>query len=195
MKLSKNRRTVREAVGTFFEADKLEAAIDELLCSGFDHKHIGLLAGQYTVQQSLGRFYTETNQGLGDPDAPRIAFVRNQSLGDTIHAWAGSLFFTGATTAAGAAVASAGVLGGGVLAAATGVAAIGVVGAVLALIIHESDAERLGEQVDEGHVLLFVRTLDPEHEQRAVEILARHSAFDPRVYSVPEVGSPKASSV
>lgn len=82
-------------------------------------------------------------------------------------------------------VASAAVLGGALLAAVSGAAAlVGVTGGALALIIHESDAEYLEEQV-EGHLLLFVRTNDPERERIALEILTKHGAFDARMYEVP----------
>jgi hypothetical protein len=184
MKPSESTEPVREAVGVFFKADSLEAAIGELLSSGFDDEHVGLLAGEHTVRQDLGHLYTDTNASLGNPEAPRVAFVRNESMGDTVHAWVGGLFFAGATAAGGTAVVSAAVLGGAVLAALAGVAAVGAVGAVLAMIIHQSDAEYLEEQIDEGHVLLFVRTLDPERERLALEILARHSKFDVKVYTV-----------
>jgi hypothetical protein len=42
----------------------------------------------------------------------------------------------------------------------------------------------LKEQVDEGHLLLFVRTPDAEQAKRAVEILSRHDAHDAAVYRV-----------
>src|SRR5690606_18369785 len=105
---------------------------------------------------------------------PRMAFVRKKSIGDTVHAWAGALFFAGATTGAGAVVVSAGVLGGALLAAVSGAAAVGAVGAALALVIHQSDAEYLEQQVDEGHLLLFVRTHGEDEERRALDILSRH---------------------
>jgi hypothetical protein len=83
-------------------------------------------------------------------------------------------------------VASVAVLGGALLAAVSGAAGLaGVTGRALALIIHESDAEYLEEQVDEGHLLLFVRTNDPERERIALEILTKHGAFDARMYEVP----------
>jgi outer membrane lipoprotein SlyB len=189
MKKDKNHPLIKEAVGIFFEGDKLQAAINDLLSSGFEHKDLGLLAGEHTVRQMLGHLYTDTNRTLDDPGAPRVAFVRNESMGDALHAWLGSLFFAGATTAAGAAVVSAAVLGGALLSAATGAAAIGAIGAALALIIHQSDAEYLEQQVDEGHVLLFVRTPDVAREKKASEILSRHSAYDVRIYSVPDSGT------
>ena len=187
MKAHATQSAVREAVGVFFDADKLQEAIDELLSSGFDHKQIGLLAGEHTVRGTLGHLYEEANVSAGDAESPRVAFVRKQSLGDALHAWLGSLFFAGATTAAGAAVASAAVLGGAVVSAAAGAVAIGAIGAALAAIIHEGDAEYLEQQVDEGHVLLFVRTPDTAHEKLATEILAKHSGFDVKIYSAPSV--------
>jgi hypothetical protein len=178
---------VREAVGSFVDSDKVHEAIDELLSAGFSREELGLLAGEFTVRQSLGEFYTQTNQFADDADAPTTAFVAKESVGDTVHAFIGTLFFAGSTVAAGAAVASAGILGGGLLAAVTGVAAIGAVGAVLARVIHESDAEELEQQVEEGHLLLFVRVRDSAREARAVEILGRHTPIEVKVVDAPKV--------
>jgi hypothetical protein len=63
---------------------------------------------------------------------------------------------------------------------------------VLGRIIHQSDAEYLEEQVDEGHLLLFVRTRESAQEQRAMEILAKHCGADVRIHSVPDA-SPKVA--
>jgi hypothetical protein len=175
---------VRETVGIFFETDHLKAAIDELLAAGFSRSEIGLLAGEHTVRQALGDFYVHTNEFAASPKAPCTAFVADESVDDTLHALLGALFFYGVTTASGAAVASAAVLGGAALAAVSGVAAIGVAGAAMGLIIHKSDANYLEEQVDEGHLLLFVRTNDAEREQKAISILSRHGAYDAKGYSV-----------
>jgi hypothetical protein len=57
----------------------------------------------------------------------------------------------------------------------------------MSMIIHESDAEYLEEQVDEGHLLLFVRTDDSEREKLALDVLSRHGAFDAKVYEAPAV--------
>jgi hypothetical protein len=175
---------VRETVGIFFDVDHLKAAIDELVDEGFSRSEIGLLAGEHTVQRALGDFYVRTNEFASSAKAPCTAFVGNESVDDTLHALLGGLFFYGVTTAAGAAVASAAVLGGAALAAVSGVAAVGAAGAAMGLIIHKSDANYLEEQVDEGHLLLFVRTNDVEREQEAIAILSRHGAYDAKVYSV-----------
>ena len=181
-------RTITEAVGVFAEAKDVQDAINELVSSGIKHEELGLLAGEFTVRQSLGDFYTQTNEAIDSEGAPNVAFVAKESVGDTVHAYLGSLFFAGTTVAAGAAVASAAVLGGALVVAVTGAAALGAVGAVLGLIIHQSDAEHLEQQVEEGHLLLFVRISDAAQENRAVSILKKHTPMEVKVVSAPATG-------
>jgi outer membrane lipoprotein SlyB len=76
-------------------------------------------------------------------------------------------------------------LGGALLAAIGGIVGVGVVGALAAMMIHQSDAEYLQQQVDEGHILLFVRMADSSREQQAMNILTRNSAVDVKMYEVP----------
>jgi hypothetical protein len=178
-------RAIREAVGVYGDEAQLHGAIDELTAAGFASAEIGLLAGEFTVRESLGEFYTKTNAQGASADAPNTAFIAKESVGDTARAGLGSLFYAGTTVAGGMAVASAAVLGGGLLAAVTGAAAIGAVGGVLALLIHQSDAEHLEQQVDEGHLLLFVRVRDAAHEDHAVAILRKYDPIEVRVVDAP----------
>jgi hypothetical protein len=181
--------SVREAVGIFFDSEHLHAAVDELVSSEFNFDDLGLLAGQYTVRQRLGDFYNEVNESADTSEGPSIAFVADKSMGDTVHAFLGTLFFVGTTAASGAVVASAAVLGGALLPAVAGVAVLGAVSGAMSLIIHQSDAEHLEQQVDEGHLLLFVRTPDAVKEAKAVDILSRHGAFEAKVYDAPAATS------
>lgn len=183
------KSTIREAIGVFFDTEKLEAAIADLKAAGFHSDEIGLLAGEHTVKQNLGHLYEEVNRDEDDADAPNKAFVAKQAVGDTAHALFGTLYIVGSAVAGGAVVASAGILGGAVAAAIATTAVFGGVAAVLGGIIHKNDAEYLEEQVEEGHLLLFVSTRDEAAEKKAVEILSAHSAFDPRVHQVPEKDS------
>jgi hypothetical protein len=180
-----NPLVVREAVGIFVGAKALREAINDLLSSGFDRAAVGLLAGEFTVRQSLGDLYTQTNELSDTLNAPRMAFVAKESSEDLLHGGLGALSFAAVTAAGAAVVATAGVLGGGIAVAAAGVAALGAVGAVLGKLIGENDAEHLEEQVEEGHLLLFVRTDGPAQEKLATEILSKHSGFDVRIYTVP----------
>lgn len=184
MKNDTNTHTTREAVGIFFDAKTLEDTITDLKASGFLADELGLLASEFAVRENLGHLYTDVNEHGGSEDAPETAFVSKGSTNEISHAMFGSLYIIGTAVVGGAVVASAGILGGGVAVAVATTAVFGGVAAVLGGILHKSDADYLEEQVDEGHLLLFVTTKDSEHEKKAVEIMSKHSAFDPRIHTV-----------
>ncbi len=175
---------IREAVGIFFDSSDIKSALKGLQEAGFEHDEIGLLAGEHAVEQALGDLYKRTNTYQDCTNSPETAFVKRDSLGDTFRSLAGGLIFTGATTAMGIAVVSAGIFGGALMVAATGAAAVVGLGALIGSLIHQSDAEYLEEQVDEGHLLLFVRVNNSEEEKRALSILADHAGYNPRIYEV-----------
>lgn len=177
--------SIREAVGVFFETKKLEETIADLKAAGFPDEAIGLLAGEATVRQQLGHLYADVNKDTTKGE-PNIAFVANESVGDTTtHGLSGALYLTGAAVTSGAVVATAGILGGAIAVAAATTVAFSGIAALLVSIMRESDAEYLEEQVDEGHFVLFARTLDKAQEETAIKIMSRHSAYDPRVHTVP----------
>jgi hypothetical protein len=186
---------IREAVGIFHNADSLKDAINDLLASGFKTDELGLLASEQVVERSLGDLYARTNENPQSPKAPATAFVGRESIGDAPRTVGGSLFFVGTSGVMGAVVASSAVFGGALLAAIGGIVGMGVIGALVATVIHQSDAEYLQQQVDEGHILLFVR-IDSAREQQAMNILKQHSGLDVKMYDVPvksswEPNSPK----
>ena len=180
-----DKPAIREAVGAFANAEQVHAAVTDLVAAGFGEGELGLLTSEDTVRRELSESYIHRGEAGDIPDGPNTLFVARNSVGDTIHAMVGGLGFAGTTVAGGVAVASGAVLGGGLIAAAAGVAAVAAMGTALALIVRESDAEELEQQVDEGHLLLFVRTRDADHEQLAVDILGRHSPIEARVVSAP----------
>jgi hypothetical protein len=165
---------IREAVGIFSETADLQKAMDELLAAGFERTAFGLLAGEHTVQSHLHDLYQSANEFSGGVDAPNIAFFHK----DTNETMFGNLYFMGGSTLAGAAVLTAGALGGAILAATTGALAVGAVGAIVGMVIHQSDAEYLEDHVNAGHLVFFVRVLNSSEEAKARDILAKHSNFD-----------------
>ena len=175
-------RQVREAVGVFGTAEQLQNAIDDLMSSGFDRAEISLLAGEQDVEEKLGHKYRKASELEDDPDAPRAAYLSTESIGDAEGAVIGTLMYVGAGILMGPVA-----VAGGTLAAIAGAAALGgggggLIGAALAGLIGEQHARRIDEQLQHGGLLLWVRTWDPEHEKRAVEILSRHSGRDVHVH-------------
>lgn len=182
--MADHKAGTHEVVGTFFDVNNLKSAIMDLVGAGFHRTQMGMLASTEAVERSLGDFYTRATQIDEAPDAPEVAFVARKVNDDTFRGLFGGLFFVGTTTLAGAIVASAAALGGAIAAVASGVAAVGIVGAAAGLAISKSDSDRLKEHLDEGHLLLFVRTADEARASRALEIFLRHCAYEPMVYAV-----------
>lgn len=180
----KHEQTVREAIGVFAEVEHLREAIDALIASGFDREKLGLLASEKVVKESLGEFYTKTNEAHGSSRAPAIAFVGNDALAEAGQSLGGGLFFVGTAGVAGAIVTSAAVLGGTLLTAVGGALGVGLVGLAVSAVIHQSDADYLQQMIDEGRLLLFVR-VDSSNEPQAKAILEQHQAIAVKVHDVP----------
>jgi len=176
--------TLREAVGVFRDPDSLQAAIDELLSSGFDRRDLSLLASERTVEDKLGRHYRKVAELEDDPRVPRTAYVSLESIGDAEGGLIGGLMYIGAVVAGGAMVASGGTLAGAFLAAAMAGGAGGLAGSALAKLIDYHHADYLQAQLHKGGLLLWVRTRDREHEQRAKSILERHSGEDVHLHEL-----------
>jgi len=174
--------SIREAVAVFEEADRFQAAIDELESSGFDRAEISLLASSDVVAEKFGHMYERVAEIADDVNVPRAAYVSTESIGDAEGGLIGGLFYVGAVTAIGAVVASGGTLMAALAAAALAGGAGGMVGSALALLVGKHHADYLQGQLDRGGILLWVRTRDAAHEVRATEILTRNSGHDVHIH-------------
>ena len=180
-----------EAVGVFHDVPSFEAAIDSLLSAGFDYADLNVLAHEDAVNEKLGRSYKSTRELMDDPEAPRIAYMPEETIGDAEGAVIGAGVYVPAVVGSLAVVASGGTLLGAIAAAAIAGGAGGLVGAALARIIGGEHAKHLDEHLQRGGLLLWARTRDPEHAERALEILRRHSADDAHIHTIPDrVGKP-----
>jgi hypothetical protein len=178
-------RTVREAVGVFHRAEKLQAAIDELLGSGFHRAELSMLASTQAVDEKLGHRYLKVSSLEDDPVIPRAAYVSPEAVGGAEGGLIGILMYVGAVAAAGAIVASGGTLTAAILGATLSGGAGGVIGALMAQWVGESHGRHLQEQVDRGGLLLWVRTWDADDEERAMRILRKHSGEHVHVHALP----------
>ncbi|MDJ0948749.1 MAG: hypothetical protein QNJ94_07500 [Alphaproteobacteria bacterium] len=189
MTSSPSTETRSEAVAAFDTADALQDAVDELLSRGFDRAELSLLAGENVVLEKLGHLYEKVDELEDDPSVPRAAYVSKESVGDAEGALVGGLVYVGAVAAAGAIVASGGTLAGAVAAAALMGGAGGLIGSVLANLVGDHHARHLQDQLDRGGLLLWVRTVDSDHERRAAAILSKHSGRDVHVHAIPSASA------
>lgn len=176
MATKSNLASVCEVVGVFHTAEDLEAAIDELLSSGFDRAELSLLASEETVAGKLGGYYQAASELADEPAVPRSAFVSTAAIGDAQGALIGGLAYVGATVAIGAVVMSGAAMGAAIAAAVLAGGTGGLVGSVLARWVGHHHAAHLQGQIENGGLLLWVRAWNDSDEARALEIVARHAA-------------------
>jgi uncharacterized membrane protein YphA (DoxX/SURF4 family) len=175
-----------EAVAVFHDVESFQAAIDDLLLAGFDHGDINVLAHEETVKSKLGREYQSTAEFEDNPEAPRIGFVPEETIGDAEGAVIGAGVYVPAIAGSLAVVASGGTLLGAFAVAAIAGGAGGLIGAAFARKIGSDHARHLEQHLSRGGLLLWVRTRGAEREKTALEILRRHSAEDVHLHELPE---------
>ena len=185
MSIRPRKQTVREAVGVFHHSEDLQAAIDELLQSGFHRAELSLLASDQAVNEKLGHRYRKVSSLEDDPVIPRAAYVSPEAIAGAEGGLIGVLMYVGAIAAAGAIVASGGTLTAAIVGAALSGGTGGMIGALLAGWPGEEHGRTLQGQLDRGGLLLWVRTWDVADEARAVGILNGHSGQHVHVHTLP----------
>jgi hypothetical protein len=176
--------TTREAVGIFSDVASYEAAIDELESSGFDRAELSVLASEATVEEKLGHKYQRAAELEDDPDAPRIAFISEESIGAAEAGLISGFFYYLGFGAGLVTVATGGAFGAILMSAAIGSGAGAVIGSVLAGMVGKHHADFLHDHIDHGGLLLWVHLRDDAHEKSAVDILTKHSAHDVHVHDI-----------
>ncbi len=180
---------VREAVGVFDKYAQLQAAIDELLSSGFDRAELSLLASETAVVEKLGHRYRRVEEIEDDASVPRAAYVSTEAVGDAEGAMIGGLMYVAAGVLMGPVAFAGGSLVAIASAAAIGAGLGGLVGVPLAGLIAQDRARHIKEQLDHGGLLLWVRVWDAQREEKAVGILERHSGRDVHVHEIASGGN------
>ena len=173
-----------EAVGYFDSSDQLLAAIDDLLSAGFDRADLSLLASEKAVEEKLGHEYERVEELEDNPDALRMAYVSPESIGEAKGGLIGALMYVGGLASVGGVVASGGALAAVFAAALIGGTTGGLIGSNLAARLGKSHARHIEEQLEHGGLLLWVRTVDTQHEKRASDILRRHSGHDVHLHTL-----------
>lgn len=176
--------TVREAVGAFVEPDRLQEAASELQSSGFNHADVSMLASGKALRDKIGIPAGGPLATGDDPNAPHQAYRSPPDVGNAKGVLIGAPMYVAATVTAGVIAATGGtvalLLGGTVLAGSAG----GLAGYVFANKMERKLAQDLMQALDEGGLLLWARTTDPDHEKRATEILRKHGATHVHVHEL-----------
>jgi hypothetical protein len=181
----KHHTTDKEAVALFHDAKSLQAAIDELLTTGFDRADLSVLGSEKAIEDKLGHSYGSTKDLEDNPDVPRAAYVAPESIRLGEAACVGTPLYLSACIGSLVVAASGGTLLAGVAIAAIAGGAGATVGSALAGIVGHEHAKHLSEHLNRGGLLLWVRTRDVEAEKVALAVLKRHSGEDAHLHPLP----------
>ncbi|THH36887.1 hypothetical protein E4Z66_08060 [Aliishimia ponticola] len=173
---------VPEAVGVFGSFETLQQAIYDLRMAGFSRYDISLLGSMDALKEKLGSAYWRAEDLEDNPDAPRAAFVSEEAIGELEGAIAGGFFFLGSYVAMAAMLTPVSTLAASIAAIAIGGGPAGVLGTLLARRVGRHHKDYYAEQIDNGGILLWVRTVNAEKEDLAVRILKGHSGRDVHVH-------------
>lgn len=182
--MKKQSDVLREAVAVFTTANDLQAAVDELLSSGFHRAELSLLAGEDALNKKLGGGFANARNLEDDPTAPRSGYISPEAIGDAQGGIVGALIYAGATAAAGAVFVSGGTILGALVVATVVGGAGSIVGALLAKWLGDHHGRYLQTQIDHGGLLLWVRTRDAAAQERALDVLRRHSSRDVHIHTL-----------
>jgi hypothetical protein len=75
----RHHTTDTEAVALFHDVKSLQAAIDELLTSGFDQGCLSVLGNEKAIEDKLGHSYGSTRDLEDNPNVPRATWVPDES--------------------------------------------------------------------------------------------------------------------
>lgn len=161
---------------------KAQKAIDELEDAGLDRDEVSLLAKKESVEDVLD---AETEEAV--VETATVGAVGGTALGGLIGLAAGSTALVipgvGPALAGGASAAALGTAAAG---AGVGAAYGGFVGALIGFGVTEEETHLYEKSVQEGGILLLVRTGDPEKIDIAREIMLEHGGIGVDVIAAAE---------
>ncbi len=178
--------TLREAVGLFHDATALRSAADQLMLNGFDRADLSILADERAVRGKLSIAYTSATLE-DDPQVPTVAYFSGDSLTELKAALIGIPLFFGAISASGALIAHHASMASALTAAIVAGSLAAAVGAVAAWWLTRHHDTYLDGQLRQGGLLLWVRTVDATHEDRACHIMANAAAEHVHVHDIPRI--------
>jgi len=176
-------RIIREAVGLFSTPEALQDAVRELEGSEFPRHDISVMGGWKEAETVFGNALGDSVNELEDsPATPREAPARPEEKTIGATALIGGSAYIGVIAMA---------LAAGPLSIPATVAAIAigggsgaVIGGGIAKLLEQHYAKSVREQIEQGGLLLWVRTPDSAHEKLATDILTRNGATHVKIHEI-----------
>ena len=174
---------VREVAGILRSRDTLDAAVGDLLSSGFDRADLDVVVGT-EARRRLGGAEVPAEEIPEVPGVPRQPVIAREDLVLVFSLVLAVVVFAAAAAAAWLVVASGGDLVWAGVAAVVSAVAATALGAQLARIFTRKQIRELEAQLIEREIVLLVRVRSPEEEAKAAHILQAHGAQAVRAHEI-----------
>ena len=172
----------REAVAIFPDEASLNNAIDELMQAGLRRDALSLMANAESVPGGAGK--ATGVEAAEDKDfIPHADYVSPESRAEGLAAIVGVPVYVAGVGAA-AMIATGGAIIPTVAVVAGSGAAAGALGLILARVFGRHHAARVGEQIAQGGLLLWVHLPDEKRDAEITGILHRNGARDVHLHVV-----------
>lgn len=172
----------REAVGIFDDQDKLDAAVAELEISSFARHEINVLGDPKEIENRFGEEVINPQWLEDNPYAPRKSSIRpeekriGRGVAIAVPAYIGGCAAMLAVNPAPGLVLLGAVVAGSILGA--------LVGGAITYFINRKITRRVDDQIQEGGLLLWVKTPAPEKEKLALNILHKYGGRNVHVHDI-----------
>jgi hypothetical protein len=177
------RVRVREVAGVLRSRDTLDAAVGDLLSSGFDRADLDVVAGT-EARRRLGGAEVPAEEIPEVPGVPRQPVIAREDLVLVSSLVLSILIFAVAAAAGWIIVASGGELAWVGVAGIVGAVAAAALGAQLTGVFTRKHIRELEAQLTERELILLVRVRSPNEEAKAEQILLGHGARAVRPHEI-----------
>lgn len=172
----------REAVAIFPDEASLNNAIDELMQAGLRQESLSLLADVKSVPGGADQA-TDAESAKDKDFVKHAAYVSPESRTEGLAALIAAPVYVAGVGAAAIVATGGAIIPTVAVVAGSGVAA-GALGLILARVFGRHHAERVGEQIAKGGLLLWVHLPDEKRDTEIMDILRRNGARDVHLHVV-----------
>lgn len=178
------RMKVREVAGVFHSRQAVEAAVEDLLLTGFDRADIDRLASLDEVRRRL-KAYVSPEEGADLPPTPRQPVLTWDDITVALVVAVTVIGSAAGTAAAFGVLASGGSDSAAVIVGTlVGIGAGGIAALVLARVFRREELRGLESMELDRGLVLWVRVHTPEQEAKAKAILRRNGGRAVRVHEI-----------
>jgi len=173
---------IREVVGVFKSVEDMQNCIRELEGTAFPRQDLSVMGSRGDLEHIFGAKTVRPDFAIDNADTPRKAPSRPEEQTIGIAGMIGGSAYVGAMAFA----LSAGAVSMPILIASVVIGGLagGALGLGVAKLLGSRYKRHMGEQIEKGGLLLWVRAPDADKQDTAKRIMIRHNGYDVHTHKI-----------